>query len=159
MPHVSKKKLEEKYVRDLFWEIISVFERAGRRGELKQVLAQLLTSTEKVMLAKRLAVINMLVQNIPIHDIAESLSMSPSTIDIMSLKFETENYSYIVESGLNKMDIGDVIRMIQTVGGVMPPRSGGKGRWKFLDDTLRKERIASRIKKLKEKKKNYRSKN
>jgi Trp operon repressor len=151
MPHVSKKILEDKYVQDLFLEIISVFERAGRRGELKQVLNQLLTHTEKIMLAKRLAVIAMLSKNISIHDIADNLSMSPSTIDIMSLKFETERYSHIVESGLNKTNIGDIIHMIQTVGGVMPPM--GKGRWKFLDDTLRKDRIASRIKKLKEKKK------
>ena len=151
MPHVSKRKLEEQHLRDLFLETVSVFERAGKRGELKQVLGQLLTPTEKVMLVKRLAVIAMLSQNIPIHDIADDLSMSPSTVDIMSLKFETENYSYIVERGLKKTDIKDIVRMIQTVGGVMPPR--GKGRWKYLDDSLRKDRIASRIRKLKEKKK------
>lgn len=150
MPHISKRKLEERHIQDLFLEIVSVFERAGRRGELRQVLSQLLTSTEKIMLAKRLAVVAMLSQDIPIHDIAESLYMSPSTIDIMSLKFETETYSSIVKSGLKKTDIGDVIRMIQTVGGIMPPR--GKGRWKFLDDSLRKDRIASRIKKLAESK-------
>ncbi|PIQ66266.1 MAG: hypothetical protein COV96_02520 [Candidatus Zambryskibacteria bacterium CG11_big_fil_rev_8_21_14_0_20_42_18] len=151
MPHVSKRKLEEQHLRDLFLETVSVFERAGKRGELKQVLGQLLTPTEKVMLVKRLAVIAMLSQNIPIHDIADDLSMSPSTVDIMSLKFETENYSYIVERGLKETDIKDIVRMIQTVGGVMPPR--GKGRWKYLDDSLRKDRIASRIRKLKEKKK------
>lgn len=143
--------MEEKYIRDLFGEIVFVFERAGRRGELKQVLNQLLTSTEKVMLAKRLAVIAMLARDIPIHDIAKSLSMSPSTVDIMSLKFETESYSHVVKSGLKKTDIGDIIRMIQTVGGIMP--SMGKGRWKFLDDSLRKERIASRIKALEKKRK------
>jgi len=148
---VSKRKLEEQHLRDLFLETVSVFERAGKRGELKQVLGQLLTPTEKVMLVKRLAVIAMLSQNIPIHDIADDLSMSPSTVDIMSLKFETENYSYIVERGLKETDIKDIVRMIQTVGGVMPPR--GKGRWKYLDDSLRKDRIASRIRKLKEKKK------
>ena len=152
MPHISKRKLDEKYVQDLFLEIISVFEKAGRRGELRQVLSQLITPTEKVMLAKRLAVINMLSQNIPIHDIAESLAMSPSTIDIMSLRFEIGSFSHVLESGLKKTDIVDIINMIQTVGGIMPPRSG-KGRWKFLDDSLRKDRIASRIRKLKEKKK------
>ena len=150
MPHISKRKLEEKYIRDLFGEIVFVFERAGRRGELKQVLNQLLTSTEKIMLAKRLAVIAMLARDIPIHDIAESLSMSPSTVDIMSLKFETESYSHVLKSGLKKTDIGDMIHMIQTAGGIMP--SMGKGRWKFLDDSLRRDRIVSRIRKLEEKK-------
>ena len=156
MPHISKRKLEETYVRDLFWEVVSVFERAGRRGELKEVLGQLLTSTEKVMLAKRLAVIAMLARDIPIHDIAESLSMSPSTVDIMSLKFETDSYADIVKGGLRKTDIGDVIDMIQTVGGIMRLRD--KGRWKFLDDALRRDRIASRIRRLEEKKKNHRNK-
>ena len=77
MPHISKRKLEDKYVKDLFLEIVSVFEKAGKRGELKEVLRELLTSTEKIMLAKRLAVISMLSQNIPVHDIALSLAMSP----------------------------------------------------------------------------------
>jgi len=152
MPHVSKRRLEDKYVRDLFLEIVSVFERAGRRGELRQVLNQLLTSTEKIMFAKRLAVISMLSQDIPIHAIADSLLMSSSTVDIMSLRFEVGRYDKVIKCGLKKTDVGDVIRMIQTVGGIMPSPSG-KGRWRFLDDSLRKDRIASRIRKLKEKKK------
>src|SRR3989344_7716711 len=151
MPHVSKRKLEEKFVKDLFLEIVSVFERASRRGELKHVLGELLTPTEKIMFAKRLAVISMLAQNIPIHVIADNLSMSSSTIDIMSLRFEVGSYSHVVENGLKKTDIVDIINMIQTVGGIMPPRSG-KGRWKSLDNSLRKERITSRIKKLEERK-------
>ena len=151
MPHISKRKLEDKYVKDLFLEIVSVFEKAGKRGELKEVLNQLLTSKEKIMLAKRLAVISMLSQNIPVHDIALSLAMSPSTTDIMSLRFEVGSYDHVIKSGLKKTDIVDIINMIQTVGGLMPPRSG-KGRWKSLDDSLRRERIASRIRKLEERK-------
>jgi len=151
MPHISKRKLEDKYVKDLFLEIVSVFEKAGKRGELKEVLRELLTSTEKIMLAKRLAVISMLSQNIPVHDIALSLAMSPSTTDIMSLRFEVGSYDHVIKSGLKKTDIVDIINMIQTVGGLMPLRSG-KGRWKSLDDSLRRERIASRIRKLEERK-------
>ena len=152
MPHISKRKLEEKFVKDLFLEIVSVFEKAGRRGELKRVLGELLTPTEKIMFAKRLAVISMLVKNIPIHVIADNLSMSSSTIDIMSLRFEVGSYSHVVENGLKKTDIVDIINMIQTAGGIMPLRSG-KGRWKSLDDSLRRERINSRLKKLAERKK------
>ena len=152
MPHISKRKLEEKFVKDLFLEIVSVFEKASRRGELKRVLGELLTPTEKIMFAKRLAVISMLAQNIPIHVIADNLSMSSSTIDIMSLRFEVGSYSHVVENGLKKTDIVDIINMIQTVGGIMPPRSG-KGRWKSLDNSLRRERIDSRLRKLAERKK------
>ena len=94
MPHISKRKLEDQHVEDLFLEIVAVFERAGRRGELRKVLRELLTPTEKVMLAKRLAVISMLSQGVSIFDIAESLAMSPSTVDIMSLKFETDKQKF-----------------------------------------------------------------
>ena len=152
MPHVSKRKLEEKFAKDLFLETVSVFEKAARKGELKQGLGELLTPTEKIMFAKRLAVISMLVKNIPIHVIADNLSMSSSTIDIMSLRFEVGSYSHVVENGLKKTDIVDIINMIQTAGGIMPLRSG-KGRWKSLDDSLRRERIDSRLKKLAERKK------
>src|SRR3989344_202796 len=152
MPHISKRKLEEKFVKDLFLEIVSVFEKAGRRGELKRVLGELLTPTEKIMFAKRLAVISMLAQNIPIHVIADNLSMSSSTIDIMSLRFEVGSYSHVVENCIKKTEIVNIKNMIQTVGGIMPPRSG-KGRWKSLDNSLRRERIDSRLRKLAERKK------
>ena len=151
MPHVSKKKLEEEQVEDLFLQIVYVLERATKRGELRPVLKQLLTPTEKVMLAKRLAVISMLSQDIPIFDIAENLSMSPSTIDLMSLKFETGSYSELIKHGLKRTDIADVIRMIETIGGIMPPR--GKGRWKYLGDSVKKDLVEHRLRKLTEKKK------
>ena len=151
MPHVSKRKLDEEQVDDLFLQIVYVLERASNRGKLKWVLKQLLTPTEKVMFAKRLAVISMLSQNVPIFDIAENLSMSPSTIDIMSLKFESGRYSDVVKNGLRNRDITDIIRMIETIGGMMPPR--GKGRWKYLGDGFKKSLVEHRLRKLSERKK------
>jgi Trp operon repressor len=155
MPHISKKKLEEEQVNDLFLQIVYVMDRAADRGKLEQALRELLTPTEKVMLAKRLAVVSMLSQDMSVFDIAESLSMSPSTIDLMSLKHEIESYSTLVEHGLRKRDIGDVIRMIETIGGLVPPR--GRGRWKNFNEGMKKAHVEERLRRLTQRKKRSRA--
>lgn len=150
MPHISKKKLDDVLVNDLSFQVVYVLERASKRGELKQVLKELLTPTEKIMLAKRLAVISLLSQYVPIFDISEKLSMSPSTIDIMSIKYESGMYNHVVKGGLKKTDIADLIRTIETIGGRIPSRVG---RWKYLNESIKKDLIENRLRKLANKKK------
>lgn len=142
MPHISKRKLEEKEINDLFLQIIYTLERAVKRNELRQVLRQLLTSTEKIMLAKRLAVISMLSEGVPIHEIAKSLAMSPSTTSLMSARFESERYSHVIKSGLRKSDLLDIIKMIETVGGLMPSRKKGL---RHLSDSFEKDFVEHRL--------------
>ncbi|MFH1472895.1 MAG: hypothetical protein ABIF06_00575 [bacterium] len=156
MPHVSKRKLDKQQLSDLYAEFIHTLERSAKRGDLDVISYQFFTKTEREMYAKRLAVISMLSQGVPIYDIAELLSMSPSTIDLMSLQFEMGNYSNVVNRGLEKTNIGDVIRKILTVGGIMPPI--GRGRWKSLDNSLRRERIEKRLIKIAERKIDKKSK-
>jgi hypothetical protein len=151
MPHISKKKLDDKEVEALFLQVVYVLDRAASRGKLEAVLKQLLTSTEKVMFAKRLAAVSLLSEDLPIFDIAENLLMSPSTVDLMSLRYETGAYSALIKDGLRKKDISDILRLIETVGGTMPPR--GKGRWRNFNEAMRKAHAEARLKKLAQKRK------
>jgi len=141
MTHISKRKLEDKDFERMYLEMINSFERASKRNRAKIVFNEFLTPTEKVMLVKRFAVIAMLSKDISVHKIAQSLNMSPATVDRMSLRHEMGKYSSIIKDSLGKKDVWDIIEHILFGGGIMPPKTG-KGRWKNFDRTVREEKLA-----------------
>ena len=140
MPHVSKIKLKGDHADSLYKELLRTFERAFKRGKTKPVLDQFLTKTEKIMFAKRLAIIALLSRGASTSLIAEALAMSPSTAEKMLLKFENGYYNHIVTDGLGKKDIWDILESIFTVGGIMPPKVG-KDRWKRFNQDAYNDRL------------------
>ena len=130
MPHISSKKLKKEHLQRLYNEFSSALEKSAKRSWIKFFLNDFLTRTEKIMLAKRFAVIYLLSKNIPITYIAEALYMSPTTIFRMSLKYDIGKYSSLLKiiEGENK-DIWTILERILKAG--LPPRVG-RGRWKFL---------------------------
>ncbi|MEK7175905.1 MAG: helix-turn-helix domain-containing protein [Patescibacteria group bacterium] len=135
MPHLSKRKIHKKYFDKLISELLRSLERSFKNGKTKSVFYEFFTYTERAMFAKRLAVIAMLSQNISTYTIAETLCMSPSTVDKMSLRFERGKYNEIIKYALGSKDIWGIIENIVTAGGFMPPRVGGR-RWKKFDKYL-----------------------
>jgi uncharacterized protein YerC len=130
MPHISSKKLKKETLNKLYGEFSRAFEKSARKSGAKFFLGDLLTKTEKIMLAKRFAVIYFLSQGIPISYIAESLGMSYSTILRMSLKYDIGKYSSLLKIlEEDKTNIWEILEKILKAG--LPPRAG-RGRWKFL---------------------------
>jgi Trp operon repressor len=127
MPHVSIKKLDPKFLEKLFGKLLSILEQAQNSNHLFPVVNELLTSTEKVMLAKRLAIILMLDSHIPQNRIVEILKVSPTTVAKMSLEIEIGKYEIILKtSKKEKIDLEKIVWNILTVGGIMPPKIGRK---------------------------------
>jgi uncharacterized protein YerC len=125
MPHVSSKKLNEKFLEKLFDKMIVVFERAQNKKYMSEVTKELFTETEKIMIAKRLAIILMLSGNTPQHRIAQVLKVSPTTVNKMSLQVEIGQYKTILKiTKKEKVDLEKILWQIMTVGGLMPPRIG-----------------------------------
>ena len=130
MPHVSSKKLKRETLSKLYDEFGRAFEKSARESKTKLFLGDFLTKTEKIMLAKRFAVIYLLSQSIPMSYIAESLHMSYSTIFRMSLKYDIGKYSLLIRSVKKEnTEIWKILEKILRAG--LPPRAG-RGRWKFL---------------------------
>ncbi len=121
-------------------ELIRSLERSFKKGKTKSVFYEFFTYTERAMLAKRLAVVAMLSQKISTYAIAEVLCMSPSTIDRMSLKYERGQYDGIIKYALGQKDVWEIIDDILTVGGLMPPRAGGK-RWRKFNKVMYDEEL------------------
>jgi uncharacterized protein YerC len=114
----------------LYNEFNSALEKSAKKSWVKLFLNDFLTKTEKIMLAKRFAVIFLLSNNLPPYYIADSLGMSPTTIFKMSLKYDIGKYSSILKAiATDNQDIWKILEKIMRAG--LPPRVG-RGRWKFL---------------------------
>ena len=127
MTHVSSKKIDPQLLEKLFSEILTVLKEAQRKGNLSSVMNELLTTTEKTMFAKRLAIILMLSNGIPQHRVTEVLTVSPTTVAKTALGVEIGKYKAILRvSKKEKINVEKVIWNILTVGGIMPPKVGRK---------------------------------
>ena len=127
MPHVSSKKLDSGLSEKLFKELIVIFGKAQDKKFLSLVMNELFTETEKIMLAKRLAIVLMLSSKTPQHRVVEILKVSPTTVAKTSLGIEIGRYKSILKiSSKEKTDIEKIVWNILTAGGIMPPRHGRK---------------------------------
>src|SRR6186997_315053 len=125
MPHISSKKLDEKLLENLFGKLIIVFEQAQSKKYLKEVLRELFTETEKVMFAKRIAIVLMLTSSTPQHKIVDILGVSPTTVAKMSLEIEIGKYKTILKiSKEERVGLEKIVWAILTAGGIMPPKAG-----------------------------------
>lgn len=127
MPHVSKRKLDEVTQDKIFRKLVVILERAHNLRKSVPVLDELLTETERIMLAKRLAVVMMLFGDTPQHKIAEALYVSPTTVSKISLQIERGAYSSIKSlSKSERVDLEKAVWLLLTAGGILPPRAGGR---------------------------------
>lgn len=137
MSHVSSRKVKKEILNKLYNEFGKAFEKSARKLQASLFLNDLLTKTEKIMLAKRFAVIYLLSQEVPVSYIAESLNMSYSTIFKMSLKYDLGKYSLMLKSiDQEKENLWKILEKILRAG--LPPRAG-RGRWKFLYEKNKKK--------------------
>jgi Trp operon repressor len=127
MPHISSKKLNKKVYKSLATKLLRIFEKAEKNKVMGKFLQELLTRTEKIMLAKRLAIIFMLSAELPQEKIASVLKVSPTTISKASLKIEIGKYDTIIKiSRKEKFDLEKLVWSILTIWGLMPPKVGRK---------------------------------
>lgn len=92
MPHLSRKTLRRKTFTRISSDLITLIAGLKSKREIKTFLTELLTPTERIMLAKRLAIIFMLKRDYGFEVIWRTLHVSPSTV----ARFwkETKKHSY-----------------------------------------------------------------
>ena len=133
MPHVSGKELDPILLERLFGKLLEILGQAQNRRNLSLVANELFTATEKVMLAKRIAIVLMLASNTPQHRVVYILKVSPTTVAKISLGIEIGKYKNILKiSQKEKTDIEKLVWNILTVGGIMPPKIGKKYWTKYI---------------------------
>jgi uncharacterized protein YerC len=127
MPHISSKQISKELSEKLLEDLIRILGKPKNGKIFAGVVEELLTETEKIMMAKRIAIVLMLSSNTPHQSISDILKVSPATISKISLKIEIGKYDSILKvSQKERLDLERVIWSIMTVGGLMPPKIGRK---------------------------------
>lgn len=123
MPHVSRKKLKKKVFIKIGEQLSSTIAKANSTRELRWVFSELITPTERVMLAKRLAIILMLERGYSIDIIQKTLKVTPQTIVRFWKITKHSFYKPIIRkisSNKAKSDFWQELEKFVLVG--MPPR-------------------------------------
>lgn len=139
MSHVSRKRLKKEFATELADQFLTFLSLAQTKKEARILANELLSQTERVMLAKRLAVVVLLVRGYSFTQIEEALGVTRQTVVRIWKDMKTGKYDKIVRYARDhtrhfkrESFMDELIRIIHFG---MPPRAG-KGRWKFLDKSL-----------------------
>jgi|SRR3989344_3504948 len=139
MPHVSRKRLRKEIATELADQFLTFLALAQNKKEARILANELLSQTERVMLAKRLAVVVLLVRRYSFTQIQEALGVTRQTVIRVWKGMKTGKYDKIARyarehTGHFKREafMDELIRIIHFG---MPPRAG-RGRWKFLSKSL-----------------------
>jgi uncharacterized protein YerC len=97
MPHLSQRKLEKDHFLQINKQLYKILEGLVRNNNTKVFLNEILTKTEKVMIAKRLATIAMLDKGESSYSIEKMLKISSSTVIKMSHKFGEGDYNALIK--------------------------------------------------------------
>lgn len=91
MPHLSKHKLNQEILADLDNYLLSFLVDTDARTR-KLVFRELLTKTERLMLAKRVAMVYFVSQGKGTHEIGQLLKVSSSTVARFELALEAKRF-------------------------------------------------------------------
>lgn len=101
MAQISKRNIDQKKLVRINELLFDLFLTMADKQEVEAVLNELLTSTEKTMITKRIACFYLLLRNIPMWQIEDSLKLSTSTVTYF--KHFLERSSTIKEYLSNKL--------------------------------------------------------
>ncbi len=141
MARVSKEKLKKKVLEQINFRLIDTVSKLETNSSTKDFINDLLGEEEKIVLAKRLAIIFMLQENISWYRISKLLKVSESTVRRISIKVdfgEYENILKIVRQKKNKKTFWDGMDLVLKMG---IPSIVGAGQWNLLDELYEKYQI------------------
>jgi uncharacterized protein YerC len=123
MPKVSKHPLPKDDEAILFAQLAKLFSKKSSL-ETQDILGDLLGYEEKLMLAKRFAIITLIWKRQTIYSIAQKLHVSTSTVDRILDNYNRNSYSNITQA-LDKpsnaiLEILNTIDNVLHLGGILP---------------------------------------
>ncbi len=107
MPPISKFKVEDQVLEKLFKLLFEVVGKSENQSEFEKIMHDVLSPVERVMIAKRIAIIYLLTKNIDYLTICEVLKVSAATV--AKFRHITDNSQGIIPT-LNKILRNDKIK-------------------------------------------------
>lgn len=146
MVYVSKKPLKQEILTKISEMLITHIADIQTKPKAEKFLNEILTESEKIMLAKRFAVVVMLSKRQSYTTIKKILKVTSQTISKINQRLENGEFDFVVSqlqkakisTKTGKISEGFSIWLDIMLGMRLPPV--GKGRWKFLDEIERKKR-------------------
>ncbi len=124
MVHLNKNHLHKKQLNSLF----ETLGKALNKADSSLFLTEILGAEEKIMLAKRLTVIILLLEGKSLYTIASTTKISPATARHIKLKLEKGDYNYILSQlGKTKKNYFTILETIDNIlhlGGILPHYNG-----------------------------------
>ncbi len=111
MPHISKHAVAEKVVQELENRVVAFISNTGSKTR-NNIFKEILTKTERFMIAKRLAMIYLIQKGTPTHTISEMLKVSPSTVARFENKLEHGYFTHTVLWLENNTSMNKVLKLI-----------------------------------------------
>ncbi len=102
MPHVSRNKLSKEMEEELVKNLTLVLAKIDQDEGMVLFLEALLSDTERLMLAKRLAIIILIEEDMPDLQIANMLHVTRITVSKMRYFYEARGKGFAI--GLKKLD-------------------------------------------------------
>jgi len=99
----------------------------------RKFIEEFFSPTEKVMFAKRLAIVVMRVRGVSFYEISASLKVSTSTVSRIDEQIKRGELESVVRYVTTKKHKGYLEKWVLTLIFLSSPESMGKNRWKFLD--------------------------
>lgn len=131
MTNVSKNILDSKIEKKLRQQFAKFFSDQIPQ-EIESLFSDLLTSSEQIMLIKRLATIIMLIEGESTYSIPKALQLSDSTVRDIKVKYKLGKYDSIIYRYQDKKFNAEAfVRILETLLSAGMP-SLGKDRWKSL---------------------------
>lgn len=127
MTHVSKRKLPLKIRKQILDSFVFVLANIKNKEKMAQFLDAFLSDTEKIMLAKRLAIVYLLREGVGETKIAGILNVTQATVSRIKLWYETKGNGYQIAikklktqkllNGLKILGIKAVSKVIRAAAG------------------------------------------
>lgn len=129
MTRVSKRLIKDSEFKKVFDKFIDILYLSKSKKETFLFIREFFSPTERIMFAKRIGIICMVIDEIPDRTIADSLSVSTSTVGRVIEKYEKGEYKYL--SSLIKNNKEGLLDLLEQIYFIIPPKVGRK-RYRFV---------------------------
>lgn len=143
MTQLSKRYLPPNVQKRMYEILIKAISKARLENDVINFLTDLLSLTEQAMLAKRLAIAYLLVENkYTRREISKILKVSLTTIQRVSLTLNIQGTGYrkIVQSLVKDEKIEEFMNKIATIITSVPPKGRNWNEWRKEREQLKKTR-------------------
>lgn len=127
MPHVSRIKLDKKTEKELEDSLELSLAKFTKKEEMHEFISSLLSSTEKQMLAKRLAIVILLREGVQQKSIANTLNVTEATVSRMALYLEVKGkgYDMALQKLKNEKYMQELKKLLLKIAGYSIRPAGG----------------------------------